>query len=680
MLFLMSVAMKRNWLVLLLLVVCFGACKTENNVLQVSETNVNIAAEGDTVLLTITTDAPSWNIENSDTGWVYLSSTNATSLTSEISIIVNSKTISERTAILTVSAGTAASLQVTITQKASKYMYSILADSTHFLLKRNGDGGLFHLLTDAPEWSIKAGADWLTVNKTKGNTKEDSIVVSALANETGKERSTTIELSAPYSPSVTIDVTQRASDYLYTLTANTTEITLKRSGTGNSFHISTNAPDWQLVSSANWVTLSKTSGTGKEENVTVSASVNTSGLQRTATLTLSAFESPTSIITVIQSGELYPSYNTTPISDDATGMGSTAIQIAAKMHAGWNMGNSLEVPGSETAWGNPKATQRLIDSIAAAGFNAIRLPCAWNSYIENTSTCKIKESWLARVKEVVDYCYKNNMYVIINIHWDGGWLENNCTTAKQVENNAKQKAIWEQISTYFRDYDEHLLFAGTNEPNVENATEMEVLLSYLQTFIDAVRSTGGRNAYRTLVFQGPSTDITKTNNLMKKLPSDKTKDRLMAEVHYYTPWNFCGMEKDESWGKMFYYWGSGNHSTTDASRNPTYGEEAELRSLFSSMNTKFVKKGIPVILGEYGALRRSTLTGDALALHLASRAYYFEYVTQQAKNNGMIPFCWDNGGLGNLGMGIINRTTGSAGDKQVLNAIMKGADNGKYPF
>jgi endoglucanase len=41
--------------------------------------------------------------------------------------------------------------------------------------------------------------------------------------------------------------------------------------------------------------------------------------------------------------------------------------------------------------------------------------------------------WLARVKEVVDYCVSNDVYAILNIHWDGGWLETNPTYAKQEE-------------------------------------------------------------------------------------------------------------------------------------------------------------------------------------------------------------------------------------------------------
>ena len=369
---------------------------------------------------------------------------------------------------------------------------------------------------------------------------------------------------------------------------------------------------------------------------------------------------------------LYPSYNTNPIAADATGMSSTAVQLAAKIKLGWNMGNSLEAIGGETAWGNPKATKALIDLVKANGFNAIRIPCSFDQYLANSTTAKIKEEWLARVKEVVHYAVDNDMYVIVNIHWDGGWLENNCTEAAKSATNAKQKAYWEQIATYLRGFDEHLIFASANEPKVANATEMAVLTTYHQTFIDAVRATGGKNAYRTVVVQGPDTDIEKTNKLMLTLPTDKVANRMMMEVHYYTPYQFTLMDKDADWGKMFYYWGANTRSTTDTERNPTWGEEADLAKLFKSMKTQFVDKGIPVILGEFGAIRRSNLTGSNLSLHLASRAYYLKVVVQQAKANGMIPFYWDEGNLGSNGFGIFNRFNTSVADSQALNGLLDG--------
>lgn len=373
-----------------------------------------------------------------------------------------------------------------------------------------------------------------------------------------------------------------------------------------------------------------------------------------------------------QSG-LYPSYNTSPLPPDQSGVSNTAVQVAANIRIGWNIGNSLEASGSETGWGNPQVSKALIDLTKRSGFNAIRIPCSWNQYMANSSTAQLQQAWLSRVKQVVQYCIDNGMYVILDIHWDGGWLENNCTTAQQSSVNAKQKAFWEQIATYMRNYDEHLLFASANEPNVSDATQMSVLLSYHQTFINAVRSTGGRNSYRVLVVQGPSTDITTTNNLMNTLPTDPTRNRMMVEVHYYSPYNFCLMTQDASWGNMFFYWGSGYHSTTDPSHNATYGEESELNASFQSMKSKFVDKGIPVVLGEFAAIRRLTLTGNNLSLHLASRAYFLKYVTHQARLNGMLPFYWDAGSIGDKGTGIFNRNTNTVSDQQALTSLIQGA-------
>jgi endoglucanase len=90
----------------------------------------------------------------------------------------------------------------------------------------------------------------------------------------------------------------------------------------------------------------------------------------------------------IEVAGLYPSYNTNPIAADATGMSSTAVQLAAKIKLGWNIGNTLEATGGETAWGNPKVTKALIDAVKANGFNAIRIPCSWNQYLENSATAK----------------------------------------------------------------------------------------------------------------------------------------------------------------------------------------------------------------------------------------------------------------------------------------------------
>jgi aryl-phospho-beta-D-glucosidase BglC (GH1 family) len=453
-------------------------------------------------------------------------------------------------------------------------------------------------------------------------------------------------------------VTVSSPEVLFTVTGGSSEVT-----------ITTNT-NWSIKSydKPDWLQISQTSGGSGSTTLKITAPENKAFADRAATLLIATADGAPIQLAVNQfsRSKLYPSYNMSPKAADATGMKSTAAQLAAKMNIGWNIGNTMEAIGGETAWGNPKVTNDLIKQVKQSGFNAIRIPCSWNQYADQT-TAKIQDAWLNRVKEVVQYCVNNDVYVLLNIHWDGGWLENNCTPEKKDSVNAKQKAFWEQIATTFRDFDEHLIFAGANEPNVDNAAQMDVLLSYHQTFINAVRSTGGRNRYRVLVVQGPGTDIEKTNSMMSALPTDLITNRMMAEIHYYTPFQFCLMDKDESWGSMFYYWGQNYHSTTDLTRNASSGEETDMNKFFGLMKTKFVDKGIPVILGEFEAIRRTSLTGSDLTLHLNSRTYFFKYLVKQAKANGLIPFYWD------IGNGVINRSNNTVYDQKALDSLRSGA-------
>ncbi len=360
----------------------------------------------------------------------------------------------------------------------------------------------------------------------------------------------------------------------------------------------------------------------------------------------------------------------------------TAKDLAGEMGFAWNIGNTMEAIGGPTSWGNPVPTQQLIDSVKAAGFKTVRIPCAWDGNADQT-TYEINQTWMTQVKQVVDYCIKDSLFVILNIHWDGGWLENrvdSCVTNTEMRQKiqAKQGAYWRQIATTFRNYNRHLLLASANEPNVETAAGAEVLKSFHKTFIDTVRATGGNNASRTLVLQGPSTSSEKTIQWMTTLPADKIANRLMIEVHFY-PYQFCLMTKDETWGKVFYYWGKNNHSTTDTDRNPTWGEESYVDSAFNSMKINFVDKNIPVLLGEFGAMKRLTLTGDSLKRHVQSRRSFYEYVLSSSKKHGIIPAAWDAGGKGDGTMTVFDRKTGAIYDLGLLNAIRSGWGMSKLP-
>lgn len=367
-----------------------------------------------------------------------------------------------------------------------------------------------------------------------------------------------------------------------------------------------------------------------------------------------------------------------------------AMDVAKLMYPAWNLGNTLEPPvnslSAETSWQSTKTRQEIIDYVKSIGFKSVRIPCAWNSHAVNGV---IDAAWMARVKEIVDYCIRDGLYVMLNDHWDNGWIEvDGFTDLSEANVSAKLKtlkALWGQIAETFRDYDEHLLFAGMNEPNCDNQAKTDVLLRYEQGFIDAVRATGGNNAQRILIVQGPSTDIDNTDNYydIGRL-KDTTADALMFEVHYYSPWNFCGMEKDESWGKMFYYWGAGNH-VSGSQRNANWGEEDYMRNQFLKMKRKFFDKGYPVILGEYGCQWRnlSSQSNESQAKHDASVRLFYKLVNQYAVNNGIVPVVWDINHPNQEGtkgmMTVVNRSNLTIFGTPAMNGITEGIAAATWP-
>jgi endoglucanase len=336
----------------------------------------------------------------------------------------------------------------------------------------------------------------------------------------------------------------------------------------------------------------------------------------------------------------------------------TAIQFSRQMGAGWNLGNSLEAmgPGNETAWGNPVVTQQLINSVKAAGFDTLRIPVAWSAF-SNASNFTIDTAWLNRVEQVVNYGLNAGMYVMINEHWDGGWLNHPFYT-NQTSLNNRLSIMWTQIANRFRNYDNRLLFAGTNEvmnegdygtPTVEYYT---VQNSFNQTFVNAVRATGGNNTNRFLVVQGFNTNIDHTVNFFV-LPHDPAGggNKLFVEVHYYDPYNFT--------------LNAGSNVTSWPSTVETWANEPWVDSQFQKMKANFVDRGIPVILGEYGVVSRFSV-----ANHEQSRIRWNQYITSSAWSHGMVPVYWDNGYTGDGGMGLFDRNSGAQVYPSLVSAIV----------
>jgi endoglucanase len=340
----------------------------------------------------------------------------------------------------------------------------------------------------------------------------------------------------------------------------------------------------------------------------------------------------------------------------------------ADLGLGWNLGNSLDAlnnsgsypwtTSQETYWGNPVVNQQVFNAVAAAGFKSVRIPVSWFQYVDSNGN--IEPFWLARVKQVVDMARGAGLYVIVNQHHHNGELLP--TFANQAAADAKLKSLWTQIATYFKDYDDHLLFAGTNEiyvdfntPSQENCT---VQSGFNQVFVDAVRATGGNNTSRMLITQGYGTDIENTINACgAPVPKDSATGRLMMEFHYYAPYDFALNAQSNIW-----QWGS---IATDPSVTETWANEAYVDGEFQKLKTTYADKGIPVIIGEYCAISKSDY--DPVMKY---RNYWDQYITGSAKRHGLAPFYWDAGYAANHSCGLFDRSTGAQDSPQTINGII----------
>ncbi|MCH5348388.1 MAG: glycoside hydrolase family 5 protein [Oscillospiraceae bacterium] len=340
----------------------------------------------------------------------------------------------------------------------------------------------------------------------------------------------------------------------------------------------------------------------------------------------------------------------------------TTMEIVREMELGINLGNTFESCGSwinnssvknyETGWGSPVITQEMIQGYKDCGFSSLRVPVAWSNMMGDNYT--INADYLARVKEVVEWALDSDLYVIMNIHWDGGWFEDFGKDDKKDEAFVKYERVWTQLTEAFKDYDDKLIFESLNEEGVwddvwnrySNAGDKEKAYGLLndinQKFVDIVRGSGGNNEKRHLLIAGYNTDIALTCDEAFKMPDDP-QNRCALSVHYYTPSTFAILEKDESWGKARSEWG-------------TEADFAELNKYMDMVKERFVDKGVPVIIGEYGCPTKNK-EPESVRLFISS-------VSEAAYARGMCPMLWD---ITNL---HYNRRSAEFVDPQLLEDIM----------
>nr|ABW39343.1 glycoside hydrolase family 5 [uncultured bacterium] len=333
----------------------------------------------------------------------------------------------------------------------------------------------------------------------------------------------------------------------------------------------------------------------------------------------------------------------------------------ANIKVGWNLGNTLDavkfgsdltVSDLETAWGNPVTTTGHITAIKNAGFNAIRIPVSWAKCAD--ADFNIRADWMERVTQVVNYAVENDMYILLNTHHDESIFKFT-NKEKDASINAFRK-IWMQIAVNFQNYDEKLIFEGLNEPRTRGSSaewnggtsaERANLNDHYAVFVKTVRACGGNNNKRFLVINtyAASGEAVAMSGL--KIPADTAQNKIIASYHAYEPYYFALHE------------GSNSVKTWSQSK---LSDTTPITSRIAQANSTFINKGIPVIIGEFGALNRD---------NEPARAAWVEFYVKSAAAKGIKCFWWDDGG----NFKLYDRRNDTFYFPQIRDGLIKGAGN-----
>ena len=348
--------------------------------------------------------------------------------------------------------------------------------------------------------------------------------------------------------------------------------------------------------------------------------------------------------------------------------GETAMEFVSHIKVGWNLGNTLDatrngtqglnVNAYETGWGCPTTTKAMMDAVKAAGFNCVRVPVSWGEKIDGSN--KIREDWMNRVQEVVDYVIDNGMYCIINSHHDTDWQVPRADLMNA--ECAKLDAVWTQIANRFEGYDSHLIFETLNEPrlvgteyewNGGTAEARDCVNQMNAAALNAIRKTGGNNTKRFVMMPTYVAGPYREGVNDYKIPNND--DHVIVSIHAYTPYRFTMQKLSEG--------GTAQWSANEGS------DTGDIVANFELLKSRFLSQGIPVIIGEFGAVNRDT--GDVNRNSEAIRAEWVGFYLRTANQYSVPCIWWDNNlfdGEGEL-FGLLDRGSCQIRYPKIMQAI-----------
>ena len=334
-----------------------------------------------------------------------------------------------------------------------------------------------------------------------------------------------------------------------------------------------------------------------------------------------------------------------------------AMRFLRSLKAGWNLGNTFDAQDEgkgvagrdyETYWSGAKTSRKLIHALKEAGFNLIRIPVSWHNHVSGEEYT-IDPAWLERVRQVAQWVADEGMYFIINIHHDNSKQFLYPDSEHYDQSERYVVSIWKQVAEAFAGFDEHCIFESMNEPRLvgsqfewwlnpgadECKDAAECINRLNQKFVDTVRASGGNNETRYLLVPGYCASPDGVLNSLFAMPADPADNRIILEVHAYTPYDYALNRSNPD-------------SRFDLEKDNR--KKQEISGFMNKLYSKYISAGIPVIIDEFGALKKND---DDLQDRVNFTAFY----TASASARGITCVWWDNHGFSPSGerFGLINR-------------------------
>ena len=348
-----------------------------------------------------------------------------------------------------------------------------------------------------------------------------------------------------------------------------------------------------------------------------------------------------------------------------------AMALLREMKCGWNLGNTFDAysgyslhdmgTGMETIWTGVKTSQALIRAIKDAGFNTIRIPVSWHNHVDEHDI--IDGEWMARVKEVAGWALDLGMYVIVNVHHDNDIAYLYPDTVHYDRSAAYLTSVWSQLAEEFKDCDEHLILEAMNEPRLvgtayewnwnKGSSDCRLSAKYInelnQLFVDTIRASGGNNATRYLLVPAYAANPANAADQAFQLPEDEADNRIIVEVHAYTPYNFAL---------------NTNSSDRTFDLDKDQNKKSEITTFMTTLYSRFIRNGIPVLIDEFGVIDKGG--------NLQDRVNFTAWYVASASARGMTCVWWDNGAFAGNGekFGLIRRDTQEWAYPEIAEAIL----------